>query len=127
MKKSTLVFAAVALLLAVFVSSCSKKGNEAPVVTITEPDNNATVALSDSLHIEGKMTDDESLHEAIIVVTNSTGGVVFQAVPTVHDLKTYTFHYHFQPIVVGSYKLSVTAEDHDGKSSTAERDFTAIP
>lgn len=128
MKKTFFVLTAVILSLGTYLSSCGDKSNNAPVVTLTDPENNSTVSLSDSVHIEGKMTDDESLHEASIIIKNTgTGDTVFTQYPTVHDLKTYTFHYHFRPVVVGAYKLSVTTEDHDGKSSVAERDFTATP
>ncbi|HLP21203.1 MAG TPA: Ig-like domain-containing protein [Chitinophagales bacterium] len=127
MKSTIKTFALVALLIsaiAVTIGSCSKKTeNQPPVVNLEEPAANETFALSDSVHIEGTVTDDESLHEMSVVVTNATGNKVFEQYPTVHELTTYSFHYHFHPGTAGTYNLEVTAEDHDGERATATRAF----
>ena len=107
------------------VSSCSKKSeNAAPVITLDEPADGESIAVTDSLHVEGKFTDDESLHEASILVVKSTGETAFQQYPYVHDLKTYSFHYHFKPSSDGSYTLKVVVEDHDEKRSEKNVSFT---
>lgn len=125
--KKTVTVAATLLSLVFIIASCGKKSeNQAPVITIAEPANGDSVALTDSMHIEGNMTDDESLHEAAILVIGSTGDTAFQQYPTVHALKTYTFHYHFHPTSVGSYQLKVVATDHDMKSAEKTVNITAF-
>ena len=126
MKKIQIVFLGLTVLsaLAITISSCGAKENQAPVIDIEEPADNATVTLPDSLHIEFTATDDESLHEMSVLIIQSTGDTVFRQYPMVHDLKTYTFHAHFPPASTGSYTLQVTAEDHDSESSSASRSFT---
>ena len=111
--------------IAFAISSCAKK-NAAPVVNIEEPTDNEMVALTDSAHIEGTLTDDEELHEASVLVIKSTGDTALQDYPYVHDLKTYSFHYHFHPVTTGTYTLKVTAIDHAENSTTATRTFTVI-
>lgn len=125
-KIAYLAFTFIAI-LAFTISSCgSKKENAAPVITIEEPEDGVTIPLTDSAHIEGVVTDDESLHELSIVVVKSTGDTVLEAYPNVHDLKTYSFHYHFHPSTVGNYTLHVTAEDHDSKSATSMRSIIVL-
>jgi hypothetical protein len=113
--------------IAVSVSSCSsKKQNRAPVITVEEPDDNAMIALTDSIHIEGTVTDDEGLHEMSVLILKSTGDTAAREYPYVHDLKTYPFHYHFHPSATGTYTLQITAEDHDEKSSIVSRSFMVM-
>ncbi len=122
-KITFLAFTFIAALV-ITISSCGdKKENQAPVITIEEPGANDTILLSDSLHVEGKATDDEGIHELSVLVISSTNDTAFRQDPYVHDLKTYTFHYHFKPSAIGSYTLQVTAADHEEESSTATRSF----
>ena len=127
MKKKQIIFLSLTLIatVACTISSCAKK-NAAPVIDIEEPLNNDSTSVGDSLHIEGKITDDESLHEAGIVIIKSTGDTAFQDYPYVHDLKTYNFHYHFHLSTAGTYTLRVTAEDHKEKSTTDSRTITVM-
>lgn len=116
--KTTVAIAATVISLVFIMASCSKKSeNQAPVISIIEPTTGDSTALSDSVHIEITMTDDESLHEAAILVLGSAGDTAFQQYPTVHALKTYTFHQHFHATAAGSYQLKVVATDHDMKSA----------
>lgn len=116
-----------ASLFAVSLTACKKDKSTAPLIVISEPDNGASIALSDSLHIEGTLSDDESLHEASVIIKSMAGDTVFSAYPYVHDLKTYNFHYHFHPMNAGMYHLHVNVEDHDENLTTAERSFTVTP
>lgn len=125
MKKTQTIILSLTVIaaLAFTISSCDPKQNTAPVIDIEEPLASDTILLGDSVHVEGTVTDDESLHELMVTVTNATGGTVFQSVPTVHDLKTYSFHYHVTPLSTGTHTLTVIAEDHEEKSATATRTF----
>ncbi len=115
---------AVVTTIAFTVFSCGKKENQAPVITITKPADNDTITIPDSLHMEGTITDDKSLHEMSVLVIGATGDTSFQEKPYVHNLKTYKIRYDFFPSVAGTYTLQVTAQDHDSKSSTATRNIT---
>ncbi|MCS6933575.1 MAG: DUF4625 domain-containing protein [Chitinophagales bacterium] len=126
MKNIIIIFTVAAALMTGALLSCQKK-SEAPSVTITSPANNATIYLGDSLHIEGKLSDDESLHEAAIRVMAPSGDTVMAEYPSVHDLKTYTFHYHYKPLVTGVFLLQVVAEDHDGNRTVQGRNFSVAP
>lgn len=122
-KITYLAFTFIAILVFTISSCGSKKENAAPVIIIEEPEANDTIIVSDSLHVEGKATDDEGLHELSVLVISSTNDTAFRQDPNVHDLKTYTFHYHFKPSTVGIYTLQVTAADHEEKFSTATSNF----
>ena len=124
--KTMLLASTVMATIAFTISSCGKKENQAPVITINEPADNETVTIPDSMHLEGLVTDDNSLHELSVLIIKSTGDTALQEYPYVHDLKSYIFHYHFHPSSVGTYTLKVTAEDHDAKSTTATRSITVM-
>lgn len=128
MKIKNLFFSVQLLTFFAFtISSCSDKKNEAPVITLDEPANGETIVLGDSIHIEGMVTDDESLHELMIKVSNSAGATVFQSVPAVHNLKSYTFHHHVTPFSADVHTLTITAADHEEVSSTKTVTFTVTP
>lgn len=121
-KIQTIVIAVILFPAMVFiVSSCSKKENQAPVVSITEPSDNQMFSIPDSVIITGTVTDDESLHEMSLVIVKATGDTIAKVFPYVHELKTYNFNYEFRPSDAGTYSIQVTAEDHTEKSTTVSR------
>ncbi len=127
MKKMQTILMAVVVLLALTVttSSCSKKAeNKAPVISLVEPEDNSTVTVGNEIHVEGTMTDDESLHEAAILVIKGTD-TVLATYPTVHELTSYPFHIHADATTAGTYTVKVFAEDHDGAQTTVTRTVTA--
>lgn len=128
--KNQIVFFSLFIItgLTLIISSCSKKTEKsAPVIKLDEPADGETVAITDSLHIEGNFSDDEGLHEASILVIKSTGDTAFQQYPYVHDLKSYSFHYHFRPSSAGTYNLNIIVEDHDELRSEKNVSFTVTP
>ena len=54
MKKNQIVFLGATLIVALSlsISSCGDKKNQAPVITLEEPADGESIAVSDSLHIE---------------------------------------------------------------------------
>ena len=130
MKKQFLISSALVavVLLAINFSSCKKKAeNQAPVVTLNEPDDNSSIAMGDSLHIEGTASDDEELHEMSVLVVSHMGDTVLSDYPYVHGKKTYDFHYHFHPADTGMFHLHITAEDHEEAATHVERMFSVTP
>ena len=71
----------------------------------------------DTIHIQGTVTDDKSLHEMSVVLVKGTSDTVYAEYPYVHDLKTYPFQYYFHPTASGTYTLHVNATDHDEAKS----------
>jgi hypothetical protein len=126
MKKAQTILMAVVVLLALTasVSSCKKNENKAPVISLVEPEDNSTVTVGNEIHVEGTMTDDESLHEAAILVIKGTD-TVLATYPTVHELTSYPFHVHADATTAGTYTVKVFAEDHDGAQTTVTRTVTA--
>lgn len=126
MKKTQTILMAVVVLLALTasVSSCKKNENKAPVISLVEPEDNSTVTVGNEIHVEGTMTDDESLHEAAILVIKGTD-TVLATYPTVHELTSYPFHVHADATTAGTYTVKVFAEDHDGAQTTVTRTVTA--
>lgn len=127
MKKTPTILTATVVLFALTtsISSCSKKAeNKAPVINMLEPENNSSVTVGNEIHVEGTMTDDESLHEAAILVIKGTD-TVLASYPTVHELTTYDFHVHADATTAGSYTVKVFAEDHDGEQTVVTRTVTA--
>lgn len=107
--------------LALSISSCSKKNeNASPVIVIDSPTEGAMTMLPDSTHIEGRASDDEELHEMSVIVKDHMGVTVFADYPTVHALPSYSFHYHFATSDTGMYHLHITAADHDGGLTSKE-------
>lgn len=127
MKKLTGVLAIALIALVYTLPSCKKTENKAPVIVLDEPADGETIAITDSLHIEGTASDDDELHEMSILITSHMGDTVFAQYPTVHAMKTYTFHYHFHPADTGMFHLHVAAEDHEDGLTTKEVMFNVTP
>ncbi len=126
MKKTTTTLLAAALVtgFAFTVQSCSKEeANQAPTIALVEPEMNATVTLGNEIHVEGTATDDNELHEMAIWITYM-GDTVKTLYPTVHALKTYDFHTHYEPVAAGSYTVNVVVADHEGLTASETRTVT---
>lgn len=125
-KMQTILTVTIALLsITIATPSCSKKAeNKAPVITMLEPEDNSSVTVGNEIHVQGTMTDDESLHEAAILVIKGTD-TILASYPTVHELTTYDFHAHADATTAGSYTVKVFAEDHDGEQTVVTRTVTA--
>lgn len=127
MKKLTGILAIALLAVVYSLPSCKKTENKAPVIVLDEPADGESIVLTDSLHIEGTASDDDELHEMSVLVTSHMGDTVFASYPTVHALKTYTFHYHFHPADTGMFHLQIAAADHEDAVTTKEVMFTVTP
>jgi Bacterial Ig domain len=103
----------------------------APGVTITSPTDNASLPASAAIAIKGTVTDEASLHELTITVTNDADSKeLFKATPTVHDKTSYTISESFTPSGVTAAinaTLTVTAEDHNSNITTKAVKFVIKP
>ncbi len=110
--------------MAFTIASCSKeKTNASPTITLEEPGLNDTVALNGEIHVEGNVADDEELHEMAIWITYM-GDTVDNEYPTVHALKTYDFHRHYEATAAGTYTVNVVVADHEGLTASETRTVT---
>ncbi len=117
-----------------FNTACKKETTDTvkPVLTIGEPAEGTIFTLTDDpeVHIEFTLTDETSLHEVDIEVKDGTGTVIFSDAPTVHDLKLYDYHEHFEPTgITGEVNmtLTVTAADHGDNITTQTVNFKVKP
>ena len=126
MKKTTNTLLALAVLIemATTFNSCKKdEVNQAPTLTLEEPENNSTVTLGNEIHVEGTAADDNELHEMAIWITYM-GDTVDTEYPTVHSLKTYDFHKHYEPVAAGTYTVNVVVADHESLTASETRTVT---
>lgn len=121
---STLLALAVIAAMSFAIASCSKEEtNAAPTITLVEPENNSTVTLGNEIHVEGTATDDNELHEMAIWITYM-GDTVENSYPTVHAMKTYDFHTHYEATAAGTYTVNIVAADHEGLTASETRTVT---
>lgn len=128
----TYFFSLLVALTAFFFTACTKhdhdEDNEAPVLTLEEPEEGSTV--TGEVHIEGKVTD-ESLHEMSIALTrDSDGSELFSTNPEVHDETEYDFHEHYQPTALAgetAVTLTIVVEDHRENKTTKTVKFKVKP
>ena len=128
--KTILAFGvAIAALLLITVTGC-KKENEAPVVTITSPDDEQEFMSGSAVTLTATATDDDELHELHVeLLDHDADTLIMEWDPMVHGEKSYTFTYTFSPTVADTmeYHFEVTASDMDGKTADKERHFMVMP
>lgn len=131
-----LFFASIFVLVLFSLNACHDHDEDtddktAPGVTITSPTDNASLAATSSVVIKGTVTDEASLHELTITVTNDADNKeLFKATPTVHDKTSYTINESFTPEGVTAAinaTLTVTAEDHGSNITTKTVKFVIKP
>lgn len=119
------------LTTAIFAQSCNKEehGNQAPVITLEEPEENTVVQAGSALHIEGSATDDDQLHEGRFQLITDGGASLWDTALTVHGLSEYNFHTHYHTTVSDTTNatLKVTFSDHDELVTTKEVAVQFLP
>lgn len=98
-----------------------------PVVAITAPTASGSYTSGSDVKITGKVTDENSLHELKIIVTQvSDGKELFKSEPSVHDLTSYDINETWKPNVSADTDviLTVTAEDHGSNKTEVTVNFT---
>ncbi len=131
-KKSILLFAFIAI-IAITIISCGKTATEDtsnPSITISSPTEGQTfmqMTSTDSATVSVHITD-EDLHAYSLVITKASGGDTLLYIPETHDeVNDLTVNKKFPlGVVLGTvaYKVTVTAEDHNGNEGEAKRNFS---
>ncbi|MBK9255283.1 MAG: hypothetical protein IPM42_07345 [Saprospiraceae bacterium] len=98
--------------LFIMVTSCSKKDETPPVITITAPIEGSVIKLDSAWVLKGVVTDDTKLKE--IRIGNDFSITTFNSA-TRHELnENFNFTSNQQP---GNIKIDITATDEAGNSS----------
>lgn len=107
--------------------ACKKEKNEAPVdpdnpvITITKPKNHDIYDNGDTISIVGTATDNESLHEATLLLTvDNLGDTLYYENISVPDTTIFNFNSSYVVNITdaASVTLFVTFSDHEGNETT---------
>ena len=123
----------VAILLSGLLSACKKESESGPgtpeepipQVIIYSPGIGAEI--TGQLRLQGKATDDKSLHEARIMITDTlTGTTVFRWQPHVHGDKEFAFDTLLicPQADTRGYIVEAAFEDHDDQMGAATVRFS---
>ena len=117
----------LAITLTISITSCKTEDTDTnpPVITLTTPVSEQDYAIGDTIFIQGDVTDNEALHELMIMLhKQETGEVVMHYTPVVHDMESFHIDTFFVPTdaVHIHYHLKVEAWDHD--NNKAELEYT---
>jgi len=113
--------------------SCKKDEHEhdhdKPKITLSSPTDNSIIKSGTAIAIKG-VVNDASLHEIVIKLTNTTSGnVVLNETPVVHDLTSFTIDYSYiSSVTVSSvFTLEISVMDHSENTNTEKRTITVNP
>lgn len=131
--KKTLNFSLLIITFFALFVSCKKDELEhdydKPTITLSSPTDNSIIKSGTAIAIKSVVYD-ESLHEIIVKLTNTTSGnVVLNETPVVHDLTSYTIDYSYTTNVTVSsvYSLEIIVMDHSENTNTEKRTITVNP
>ena len=105
----------------IYTSACRKESSAAPTVSIISPAADDQFANDLVIKMKGDVSDKNQLHALTIKITDDkTGAVLFTKSPSVYDLTNYTFNESWVAKVADwtDATVSVTAENHDGTTTT---------
>lgn len=113
----------VLIILGVSLSACHKNHDDttSPTLIITAPTDNASVKIGTDVKITGTASDNLTMHEMSIKITQDTDNKeLFSAAPTVHEKVTYDINETWKPNVTAetNVTLTVTVIDHSDNKTT---------
>ncbi len=125
MKNNILIL--FATILTISISSCKKENPEeqGPVITLTTPTDEQDFAIGDTIFIEGDITDNEALHELMVMLSKEeTGEVVMHWMPVVHEMPSFHIDTFYVPTDTSHihFNLVIDAWDHD--NNMTETNYT---
>lgn len=124
MKIKFISLLATALVIS-FTSCKHEQDDTSPVITLSNPTDEQDFAIGDTIFIEGDVTDNEALHELMIMLSKEeTGEVVMHLMPVVHEMPSYHIDTFFVPVDTSHihFNLVIDAWDHD--NNTTELNYT---
>ena len=104
-------------------SSCKTDDIEVlgPVITLTTPTDQKDFEIGDTIFIHGDITDNEGLHELMVMVyQEESGNTILDYTPTVHDMASFHIDTFVLPTdtVNVHYHLKIEAWDHDNNADS---------
>ena len=120
MKNNILIL--FATILTISISSCKKENPEeqGPVITLTTPTDEQDFAIGDTIFIQGDVSDNEELHEFMMVLyKEESGDTVINYMPTVHEMPNFHIDTFFVPndTIHIHFHLNMEAWDHDNNKT----------
>lgn len=128
MKKLFLITSLIGVI--VTLNSCHKNEASKADITILEPMTNDTIALNDSLHVEGTILGDGELHGYTLSYTNSTTGASLFSVASETHATSYAFHEHWLNNLTDTTIVNVKVEvelDHEGHKTSKDINIVCLP
>jgi hypothetical protein len=132
MKKPIYTSLIIITFFTLFVS-CKKEEHEhdhdKPTITLSSPSDNSIIKSGTAIVVKG-VVNDATLHEIVVKLTNTTSGnVILNETPLVHDLTSYTIDYSYTTNVTVSsvYSLEIIVMDHSENTNTEKRTITVNP
>lgn len=105
------------ILLLLFVYSCGKKDEVAPVISISSPTENQVFPPGQIVTIRATITDNDGVHMVHVIAVDNTGGHWVHSEDHV-DGKTYEVTKTFITNPGSTYTITIDAEDHDENIAT---------
>jgi hypothetical protein len=129
MNTGKFLFTTLIAVASLSVTSCEKKDESSPEITLLEPTAGDTISLTtDSVRIAVHVKDNDEIHMANVDVTQA-GVNIFSNCSDV-DAPMYHFQQDFKPqniSAVTPLELTITASDHSGNQSSKKATFYVKP
>ena len=119
--KFSYIFTTFLLATSLICTSACRKSQEGPTVSITSPAVDDQFANDLVIKMKGDVSDKNQLHALTIkIADDKTGAVLFTKSPAVYNLTNYTFNESWAAKVTDwvDATVTVTAENHDGQTTT---------
>ena len=122
MKAKAIFFAAIIAVLSMGFTSC-KKDKEDPTIDIIEPDDGATLAWGEEIHVELNFNDDRDLKHYSIMIGDAAGVLDTNFnFSYAEDISGTTHYFHEHAIVPDSCSSTIiyiyyNVEDAEGKTA----------
>lgn len=112
----------LATALVISFTSCNDGHDDetGPLITLTEPTDEQDFAIGDTIFIQGDVSDNEELHEFMMVLyKEESGDTVINYMPTVHEMPNFHIDTFFVPndTIHIHFHLNMEAWDHDNNKT----------
>jgi hypothetical protein len=111
--------------LLIFIYSCGKSDEIAPVITLISPQENQVYSAGQTSTIRATITDNEGIHMIhLIVLDNSNNGHMIHFEDH-FDGKSYDLNKSFPPQPGRTYTIEIEATDHNENTTTKQLTVSA--
>lgn len=107
----------------VFIFSCSKPDETAPVISISSPEQSQVFSVGQTITIKASITDNNSIHMVHTIVTDNSGGHWVHSEEHTNG-KIYEVNKTFTAISGKTYTIHIDATDHN--QNVTEKEMTVF-